>query len=97
MQSALGYITHATAIGIVVALPSLLVLRPVTLWRSTLIAAVAAAAGFAISLRFLPHWHPISILTNSSVWLFSGAAFALMLASAVWHAQRVRPHWEGGG
>jgi len=82
-QSTLGYSTHVVAIVIIVLLPSLLALRPFFLWRWTVVAVVAAAAGFALSLHFLPHLRAFAIFTNPSAWVFFLVAFVLMVASAL--------------
>jgi hypothetical protein len=61
----------------------LLALRPGFFWRSTVVAGAVAAAGFAISLRLLPHLKPLGIFTNPAGWFFFAATLVLMIASAV--------------
>ena len=82
-QSALGYLTQALAIAILVALPSLLALRPIFRWRWAVVAIVAAAAGFVLSLRALPHLRAFGFVTSASAWVFFLAALALMVISAL--------------
>ena len=79
-QSALGHLTQALAFAILVALPSLLALRPVFHWRWAVVAIVAAAAGIVLSLRALPHLGAFGFLSTG---VFSLAALALMVAAAL--------------
>jgi hypothetical protein len=82
-QSALGYLTQALAIAILVALPALLALRPIFRWHWAAVAIVAASAGFFLSLRALPHLRAFGLVTSASAWVFFLVALGLMVISAL--------------
>lgn len=82
-QSALGYVTHAFSVALLVLVPSLLALRPTFRWRWAVVAIVAVSAGFAISLHFLPHLRATGVVTSSSSWVFFLVGLALMVVSAL--------------
>ena len=82
-QSALGYLTQALAIAILVALPSCFALLPVFRWRWSVVAIVAAAAGVFLSLRALPHLRVFGFVTSASAWVFFLSALAVMVISAL--------------
>jgi len=82
-QSALGYITHAFSVALLVLVPSLFALLPAFRWRWALFAIVAATVSFAVSLHFLPHLRVAGVVSNSSSWVFFLVGLALMVVSAL--------------
>jgi len=98
-ETFIGYTTQTLAIGIIVVVPSVVVLRQPNPWLFTIIVGVASPFAYLLSLYFQPYVTVVHDLKNDTTWdLFIALLVLMVMASLLAMAMRSsyrKKRWEG--